>query len=290
MSSLCEDLRVSAMNQGIAVLSGKRLCVVRREGGSSPFAVVRRKKNGMWLCHACLHAPSCCTHALAAREAGDNDQSEASGDDGIINGLGKKGSRRVNLVYSTRQRPLVPSQNSQAKHAAVLAAVAAGEMVVIPAPSHCPSCQRKKRRDVPRFELLGVIEFGTGSVASRIGHWRCAICKRTCVVDGLDEGLVICSQFTAYTEVFLFEAAVSLCRNASSLTSTYDLRAAFTSSARSTHFFGRSIPCVLFLFFVPLCCCTSTSSSSGYPKRSVPAQRVPAPTAAWSSYAPTGCN
>lgn len=34
-------------------------------------------------------------------------------------------------------------------------------------------------------------------------------------------------QFTAYTEVFLFEAAVNLCRNASSLTSTYDLLACF---------------------------------------------------------------
>lgn len=35
------------------------------------------------------------------------------------------------------------------------------------------------------------------------------------------------SQFTAYSEVFMFEAAAHLCRNASSLTSTNDLRASF---------------------------------------------------------------
>lgn len=51
LGTLCEDLCIYAMNQGIAVLYGKRLCVVRREGGSWPFAVVRRKRDGMLLCH-----------------------------------------------------------------------------------------------------------------------------------------------------------------------------------------------------------------------------------------------
>lgn len=133
MSTLRKDLCVSAMNQGIAVLCGKRLCVVRREGGSWPFAVVI-KRNEMRLCHAYLHGLSPCTHALAAREAGEDEQSEASRSEGIINGLGRKGRRHVNLVYSSSKRPLVQPQNSKAKHAAVLAAAATGEMVIVPAP------------------------------------------------------------------------------------------------------------------------------------------------------------
>lgn len=54
IGTLAEDLRISVMNQGIAVLYGKRLCVVRREGGSLPLAAVRRKRDGTWICHACL--------------------------------------------------------------------------------------------------------------------------------------------------------------------------------------------------------------------------------------------
>lgn len=227
LGTLTEDLRISAMNQGIAVLYGKRLCVVRREGGSWPYAVVRRKRNGMWLCHACLQGPSSCTHAMAAREAGNNEQSEASDDEDFINSLGTRGRRRGNLVYSTEPRPLVPSQRSQKKHAMVLKAAAEGLTVNIRAAKKCPTCRSKRRSGDPVVVMQGVIEFGTGAVASAVCQWRCHKCKRACVSDGLRQGLVMCSQFTAYTEVFLFEAAVNLCRNASSLTSTYDLRAAF---------------------------------------------------------------
>lgn len=42
----------------------------------------------------------------------------------------------------------------------------------------------------------------------------------------------MCSQFTAYTDVFRFEAAVNLCRNACSRTFTYDLRACFHQPSR----------------------------------------------------------
>lgn len=224
---LSEDLRVSAMNQGIAVLYGKRLCVVRREGGSWPFAVVRRKRNGMWLCHACTQGPSSCTHAMAARDAGSNQQSEASGDESLMHGLGRPGRRRGNLVYSTSERPLVPSQRSQAQHAKFIEAATMGKKVDIPAPKTCPTCSRLRPSNVPVTVGKGSVEFGTGAVSSAVKSWWCHRCKRTCVVDGLEEGLVMCSQFTAYSEVFLFEAAVNLCRNASSLTSTYDLRSSF---------------------------------------------------------------
>lgn len=227
LATMSEDLRVSAMNQGIAVLYGKRFCVVRTEGSSWPFAVVRRKRDGMWLCHACPHGPSSCTHAMAARDAGNNEQSEASGDEDIINGLGRRGRRRGNLVYSFNKRPLVPSEQSQAQHAKFMKAAQEGQVVNIDASKCCPTCGGKRPVNVPLSVLKGVVEFGAGSVQSGVGHWWCHMCKRTCVVDGLEQGLVMCSQYTAYTEVFLFEAAVNLCRNASFITSTYDLRASF---------------------------------------------------------------
>eukprot|EP00168_Porphyra_purpurea_P012784 TRINITY_DN3422_c0_g1_i2.p2 TRINITY_DN3422_c0_g1~~TRINITY_DN3422_c0_g1_i2.p2 ORF type:complete len:177 (+),score=26.68 TRINITY_DN3422_c0_g1_i2:157-687(+) len=73
---LCEDVRVSALNQGIAVMYGPIICVVRRESGSWPFAVVRRKNKGMWMCHACRQGPGSCKHERAAGDAGRNEQSE----------------------------------------------------------------------------------------------------------------------------------------------------------------------------------------------------------------------
>lgn len=82
----------------------------------------------------------------------------------------------------------------------------------------------------------GSIEFGTGAVQSAVRSWWCHRCKRVCVVDGLDEGLVMCSQFTAYSEVFLFVAAVNLCRNASSFTSSYDLRSSFHQASKENTF------------------------------------------------------
>lgn len=54
---------------------------------------------------------------MAARYAGSNQQSEASGDDRAKHRLGRSGRRRGNLVYSTNESPLVPSELSQGKRA-----------------------------------------------------------------------------------------------------------------------------------------------------------------------------
>lgn len=223
---LSEDLRVSAMEQGIAVLYGQRLCVVRREGGRWPFAVVQRKRNGAWMCHACPQGPGTCTHAGAARETGDNEPSEASGVDAVIRALGRRQTARSNTIYSTEPRPLVLTMRSQEKHAAVLRAAASGSSITLPAPATCSICQDACPDDTLLRCHEGDVEYGEGSVRMVVWRWRCRPCQRSCVADGLSEGLVLSSQYTAYTEVFLFEAAVSLCRNASSWTSTFELRTA----------------------------------------------------------------
>lgn len=169
---LSEDLRLSAMHQGVAVLYGQKLCVVRREGGSWPFAVVRRKRNGARMCHACPQGPGTCTHAGAARDAGCNEHSQASGEDELIRNLGRRRTKRTNKVFSSLPRPLVPSQQSQQKHAAVMRAAASGRAITIPAPASCTVCNIK----CPDTTVLrcheGVIEYGEGSVRAIVWRWR----------------------------------------------------------------------------------------------------------------------
>jgi len=239
---LCEDLRVSALNQGIAVLYGPNLCVVRREGGSWPFAVVRRKRNGQWLCHACPQGPASCTHAAAARDAGTNEQSEASDDDDLINDLGRgRQPKRGNNVYSTLPRPLVPSRRSLAGHAAVVRAAETGASIFLPAPSECNVCGSVPGGMFSVFSRPGVVEFGQGSVRTMVQSLWCRQCHRLSVTDGVEQGLVICSQYTVYTEFFLFECNVNLCRNASSLTSTFNLRSAF-HQLMNEHLYPHTLP------------------------------------------------
>eukprot|EP00168_Porphyra_purpurea_P012257 TRINITY_DN3209_c0_g1_i1.p1 TRINITY_DN3209_c0_g1~~TRINITY_DN3209_c0_g1_i1.p1 ORF type:complete len:589 (+),score=117.64 TRINITY_DN3209_c0_g1_i1:680-2446(+) len=230
MGLLSDDVRISSLNQGIAVRYGPSLCVIRREGGSWPFAVVRRKAlqtKALWQCHACHHAAGTCTHSHAAREAGSNDQSEASDDvTGIVAGLGRKKARRSNTIYSTKTRPLVPSALSISGHAAVLRAAESGASVRLRAPSVCINCEHAWDGE-SLSSRPGVIEFGGGAIISIVEDWKCSRCKSLCVTDGDKKGLVLVSQVTAYTEVFLFERTINLCRNSSSLSAAWELRSAF---------------------------------------------------------------
>jgi len=237
LALLSEDLRVSALNQGLAVMYGPSLCVVRREGGSWPFAVVRRrstKTKGAWLCHACTQAAGTCTHSQAARDADGDDQSETSDDNkDIIGQLQRKKNRRSNKVFSTRPRPLVPSRRSIGGHAAVLRAAEMGNSMRLVAPTKCRGCGRKRAGE--RISARkGVIEFEMGAVVSYVEDWTCSNCKTLCVTDGYKEGLILCSQESAYTEVFMFQTTVNLCRNASSLTATSDLRKAYHQLLKSS--------------------------------------------------------
>lgn len=164
---------------------------------------------------------------MAAQDAEKNEQSDASVDEDLINVLGRSGRRRSDLIYSFHPRPLVPSDSSQDLHATYITAARQGRKVEIHAPPCCPTCSAPRPSNVPVRRLMGVIEFGTGSVESLVMQWWCHKCKRGCIVDGLAHGIVMCSQFTAYTEVFLFEAGVNLCRISSFITSIYDLHACF---------------------------------------------------------------
>jgi len=192
---------VSALNQGIAVMYGQTLCVVRREGDSWPFAVVRRRKNGLWFCHACHQGPGSCTHARAAGDAGHNAQSEASDDDDLDNDSdrGRRRPKRRNTVFSTVPRPLVPSARSLDGHFAVVCAAETGSSIILPGAHVCSTCGHERGHMHAVFSRTGTVEFGQRSVRTIVMSWWCGLCRRIRVTDGADQGLIICSQFTAYT-------------------------------------------------------------------------------------------
>lgn len=226
-SLLSDDLRVSSMQEGVAILYGKTLCVVRRAGASWPFAVVRRKPNGSWQCHACQVSAGTCTHAQSAREASAAEQSDASEEDDGED-VRNTPRRRSGPVFVKQPRPLVPTDASQANHAAIMRAAAAGTTAILhDMPDKCPRCRGRRLPSYRSGRHEGVIEFGGGSVRSSVPFWWCGVCRKACITDGLEEGLVVTSMYTAFTEVFLFETCVNLCRNGSSITATYDLRVAF---------------------------------------------------------------
>lgn len=122
---------------------------------------------------------------------GKNSQSEASGNEDIICGLGRRGRRRSNLIYSLEPRPLVPSEQSRAQHALFIQASKEGKVVEILEAERCSNCAGLRPSNVPLTTLNGVIEFGSGSVQSPVNHWWCHNCKRGCVVDGRPLGLVM---------------------------------------------------------------------------------------------------
>lgn len=131
----------------------------------------------MRLCHACPQGRSSCTHAMEARDAGNNQQSDASGVEDLINGLCRRGHLRTNVVYSRAPRPRVPSERSQALHATFLTAAKIGRKVDRPSPPSCRTCGAPRPSNVPIRRLKGDIEFGACSVESLVQQWWFHKCK-----------------------------------------------------------------------------------------------------------------
>ncbi|KAK1861820.1 hypothetical protein I4F81_004400 [Pyropia yezoensis] len=71
------------------------------------------------------------------------------------------------------------------------------------------------------------VEFEDGVVVAAVETWRCHQCLFRVLPDGKARGVVFHSCYTAYSEAFLFEVAVNLARNGSSLHSASYLREAF---------------------------------------------------------------
>jgi len=57
------------------------------------------------------------------------------------------------------------------------------------------------------------VEFGDGAIVARSWYWQCGKCMYNVTADGRTHGVVFLSQFSAYSECFLFETAVSMSRS-----------------------------------------------------------------------------
>lgn len=258
---LSVSLRMRSRAVGRAVLYGPSTCVVRMPGGSWPFAVVRKTRAANWICYSCRTADGSCHHAKAATtaarraahgtsgsgsdaesatdESGADDDdatgaglysSDAGGPQGALPGIDGAAGNDVNrfkqVPQSTRPRHIVPPRAAQVERASILRSLQDPSIVLFfPAAKLCPFCSVRRTTGLTRREVQ--VECGEGVACGTIYVWRCGKCNIRVIPSGRDRGIVFTSSSTAYSEVFLFETAVSLSRNGCSLRSSAYLREAY---------------------------------------------------------------
>lgn len=239
-SVLEASVKHNALTIGTAVPYGKSLSVVRSGSGSWPFAVVRKTVAGRWICMACPVSDGECGHRAAAANSADTFQDADEDDDGASqykfpdDGLDEQdemadlenmGVSRFRLVHISRlPRDVVPPNSAQQANTSLLLSASTGMVVEYPAPETCPffSCGPAAGSQATSHDCR--VEFADGSIDAKVFSWRCLRCRYRVMVDGCKEGLVFSSPFSAYSKAFMFELAVSLTRNGSSLRSSSDLR------------------------------------------------------------------
>lgn len=260
---LSASLRVRSRAVGRAVLYGPSTCVVRMPGGSWPFAVVRKTRSANWICYSCRTSDGSCYHSAAAtaearrsaqgapKQDSDSDSGTDTGDggddggpeasDAVVGELGVAGSipavdgtatgggrvdRTKQTPQSTQPRHIVPPRAAQVERASILRSLRDTSILLFfPAAERCPFCCVGRCSELSRREVL--VECGEGVAKGVIYGWRCGECNLRVIPSGRDRGIVFTSSSTAYSEVFLFETAVSLSRNGCSLRSSSYLREAF---------------------------------------------------------------
>lgn len=125
-------------------------------------------------------------------------------------------------------RHLVPPVVAQKERADLMRALRdPSQPVRYGAGALCPYCL-VGRADNTRIDLKTCkVEFEDGVVRATVETWRCHQCLFRVLPDGKARGVVFHSCYTAYSEAFLFEVAVNLARNGSSVHSASYLREAF---------------------------------------------------------------
>jgi len=92
----------------------------------------------------------------------------------------------------------------------------------------CPFCHVRRSPKSPLVVKHAKVEFEDGVVPATVETWRCHQCLFRVLPDGAERGVIFHSCYTVYSEAFLFEVAVNLARNGTSLHATAYLREAFT--------------------------------------------------------------
>jgi len=262
------SVKVGRLRAGRAVLYGDRTCVVRNGDTSWPFTAVRRTRGGSWVCLACRTADGTCDHVhsavSAAREdaegegsdSSDSDVDEDEGDEAgllVAAGLADAGDPVVagavqlpaHLLSNTtplapvnrfkwaprsaESRHLVPPLVAQRERAAMMRALRNPALKMhYKAGAQCPYCLVGRSCKTEIEVKNAKVEFEDGAVPATVETWRCHQCLFRVLPDGAARGVIFHSCHTIYSEAFLFEVAVNLARNGSSLHSASYLREAFS--------------------------------------------------------------
>jgi len=97
----------------------------------------------------------------------------------------------------------------------------------------CPFCLVGRAHKTPIETKNGKVEFEDCVVPAATGTWRCHQCFFLVLPDGVARGVVFHSCYTIYSEAYLFEMAVNLSRNGTSLHATAYLRLAYAELSSS---------------------------------------------------------
>lgn len=236
---------------GTAVRYGSGLCVVRRGQGSWPYAVVRKTLSKQWICVACPTSGEACGHRSAAVHAAEAEPAGGANWDG--EGVSSPRypddpdgdppppanpyvlqSRFFETHLSRLPRDLVaPSMAQQARLDLVDAARSDEVVVQYPASPLCPYCKVGPTKNQQPIAHPCRVDFDDGATVANVFSWRCDLCRLRVLPDGREHGIVFVSSTTAFSEAFLFELAVNLSRNGSSLRSSAYLREGFNELTAS---------------------------------------------------------
>lgn len=239
------SVRRASSVPGTAVRYGSGLCVVRMGQGSSPYAVLRKTGFKKWVCLACPTSDASCGHRSAAAHAAEHRQdgganSEEDGDSALRYPDDPDGeppppsnpyvlqSRFFEGHRSQLPRDLVPPAIAQEMRLKLVAAArSTDDEVEYPARLFCPYCDQGPSAGQLPIAHECRIDFDDGAAVARVYSWRCSMCRLRVLPDGREHGIVFVSSSSAFSEAFLFQLAVNLSRNGSSLRSSAYLREGF---------------------------------------------------------------
>jgi len=134
-------------------------------------------------------------------------------------------------------RHLVPPVAAQRERAALMRALRdPRHKVCYTAGPRCPFCLVGRAHKTPIETKNGKVEFEDGVVPAAVETWRCHQCLFLVLPDGAARGVVFHSCYTIYSEAYLFEMAVNLARNGTSLHATAYLRLAYAELSSSSKY------------------------------------------------------
>jgi len=200
---------------GAVVLSGTASCRV-----PAPVKCTRKTSS----CEFCDSAAGfSCGHAVRARSVrrGDAPKEPLANDGGADGGVADDGAA-IDDARSTLPLPLFNCPRSMRADIKVCRAMEEGEVVVLEAPSSCPTCGSKRTEGNTKVEK-GEVLCSLGYAAMSMQSFYCddEDCQRWIFPDDRDAGLVILSCTTASTLVIMRDMAREMAASGCTFRSCY---------------------------------------------------------------------